>query len=312
VYRGLCSDGSFVAVKSIDLDTGTSEAVLKSIVEEVNMMQTIPKHSHIVQYYSCEVDKLARKLHILMEYVPGGSVGAFARSMDKPFSESVVKQYTRQILLGLQHLHSLNIVHRDIKGDNLLLSEGHVKLADFGTAKRFEEMVTMKGTLSMAGTPLWMAPEVLTGVATHQRSDNKYDMKADIWSVGCTVVEMLNKGNPPWPTFSSLYEAVYTIGRTTGLPPGIPEGLSDNCMSFLARCFERDVQKRADVDELLLHSFVNETESTCESPLVPVSVAMLSDVISPPRSPSGASSERAGNPPRGWSESLGCIIHDSI
>jgi serine/threonine protein kinase len=320
VYRGLCSDGSFVAVKSIDLDTGTSEAALNSIVAEVNLMQTIPRHSHIVQYYSCEVDRLARKLHILMEYVPGGSVGSLARSMDKPFSESVVRQYTRQILLGLQHLHSLNIVHRDIKGDNLLLSEGHVKLADFGTAKRFEEMATMKGTLSVAGTPLWMAPEVLTGAA-NRRAEKKYDTKADVWSVGCTVVEMLNKGNPPWPKFSSLYEAVYMIGRSTGLPPGIPEGLSDSCMSFLSRCFERDVQKRADVDELLLHTFVNETESSCESPRMPVSFAMLNDVISPPKSPSekSTSSERvlppttlAGKPPRGWSESLGCTIHDSI
>jgi serine/threonine protein kinase len=304
VYLALCSDGSFMAVKSIELLNGTTEAALNAMISEMQLMRSIPRHPHIVQYYGCEVDRIQRRLNILMEYVPGGSLGALARGLDVPFQESVVRRYTHQILLGLQYLHSLNIIHRDIKGDNILLTEGIVKLADFGTAKRFEEMGTTKGTISVAGTPLWMAPEVLTG-AGNRRTDKKYDTKADIWSVGCTVVEMLNKGKPPWRNFSSLYEAVYTIGRSTGLPTGIPDGLSGECLRFLERCFERDVEKRADVDELLQHPFVNEEEPEGESPRGRVNVTLLNDVIATP-------TDRSGVPPISWSDSLGKSIHESV
>eukprot|EP00759_Apiculatamorpha_spiralis_P033053 PhF_6_TR3422/c0_g1_i2/m.4960 len=137
VYQGICPDGTMIAVKVIDLKAGITDTHVKSIIGEVQLMQGIPDHPNIVRYLGCSVNKDQRQLNIFMEYVQGGTLGALCRKVSLP--ERAAAKFTLQILQGLKHLHDLGIIHRDIKGDNILLqSEGFVKLADFGTAKKFE------------------------------------------------------------------------------------------------------------------------------------------------------------------------------
>jgi serine/threonine protein kinase len=100
-------------------------------------------------------------LNILLEFVPGGSISSLLEKFG-PFPESVVRTYTRQLLLGLEYLHNHAIMHRDIKGANILVdNKGCIKLADFGASKQVAELATMTGAKSMKGTPYWMAPEVI-------------------------------------------------------------------------------------------------------------------------------------------------------
>ncbi len=137
-----------------------------------------------------------------MEYMPGGSVKDQLKAYGA-LTENVTRKYTRQILEGVSYLHSNMIVHRDIKGANILRdSAGNVKLGDFGASKRLQT-ICMSGTgiRSVTGTPYWMSPEVISGEG--------YGRKADVWSLGCTVVEMLTENHPgqstkPWQPFSKL------------------------------------------------------------------------------------------------------------
>jgi serine/threonine protein kinase len=265
VYVGLCPNGALIAVKIVKVHLSTGTERVRALVEEVEVMKQIPPHPNVVRYFGCQVceKSVVPEVHIFMEFVRGVSLGGLVRSMDVALPESIVRQYTRQLLLGLGHLHECEIIHRDIKGDNLLVpADGFIKLADFGTAKRFTALRT--GTVGIVGTPLWMAPEVLTG--TGSVTTLAQGTKSDVWSVGCTVVEMLNRGRPPWPEFESLFEAVLKIGSHEGLPPNIPEGLSTDCTSFLTRCFERDPENRAGVSELLGHPFVSSGSSSFAQP----------------------------------------------
>ncbi|GFZ08831.1 NPK1-related protein kinase 2 [Actinidia rufa] len=128
-------------------------------------------------------------LNILLEFVPGGSISSLLGKFGS-FPESVIRMYTKQLLLGLEYLHKNGIMHRDIKGANILVdNKGCIKLADFGASKKVVELVTITGAKSMKGTPYWMAPEVILQTG--------HSFSADIWSVGCTVIEMAT-GKPPW------------------------------------------------------------------------------------------------------------------
>jgi len=124
-------------------------------------------------------------LHIVLEFMEGGSLAGIVKK--GPLREHLVKVYIRQVLLGLDYLHQMGVVHRDIKGANILLTkEGIVKLADFGVAIRLNED---HRSFSLAGTPYWMAPEII-------ESKGEISTSCDIWSLGCTVIELLT-GNPP-------------------------------------------------------------------------------------------------------------------
>jgi serine/threonine protein kinase len=142
------------------------------------------------------------KLYIIMEYVPGGSIRDMLKTAEEPFSEHVIRNYTRHIVKGLEYCHSQGVVHRDIKGGNILIgTDGVAKIADFGGSKLTEnigagEMMVQSAT--MAFSILWMAPEV---------ANNKpYCAKIDVWSLACVVIEMATK-RMPWFDFPtpSLY-----------------------------------------------------------------------------------------------------------
>ena len=149
---------------------------------------------------------------------------------------------------GLEFLHTHKIMHRDIKGANLLVdNSGTVKLADFGASKRMEDVATIQsGHKSMKGTPYWMAPEVIKQTG-HGRA-------ADVWSVGCTVIEMAT-GKPPWAEFSSSISALFHIASSTSCPP-LPPSLSPEAHAFLQLAFIRNPRERPTASKLLRHPFI--------------------------------------------------------
>ena len=192
-------------------------------------------------------EPLTQALHIFLEFVPGGSIAGLLSKFG-PFAERVVAVYTRQILEGLAYLHRNQIMHRDIKGANILVDNtGVVKLADFGASRQLADLVTMEsGFKSMKGTPYWMAPEVI--------KQTGHGRQADIWSVGCTAVEMIT-AKPPWSEYATQVSALFHIASAKG-PPPLPGGLSPEALDFLLLCFNRVPKDRPNATRLLQHPFV--------------------------------------------------------
>eukprot|EP00667_Euglena_gracilis_P005332 EG_transcript_5366 len=250
VYLGMVQGkGTLMAVKVVELgelDKENSKEA-ENLERELQLMKLF-KHENIVRYYGCKHDKEHNQLNIFLEYVPGGSLASLVKKFGC-LPEDTVRHYTRQILGGLMYLHDNGIVHRDIKGDNILAGDdGTVKLADFGCSKQLNDLANNShGCSTMVGTPYWMAPEVIT-------DDSGYGPKADIWSVGCTIIEMMT-GSPPWPEFQSMWAAIYHIANSEGPPTGIPEDLTPVTQEFLDCCFERDVERRGDCSQLLAMEF---------------------------------------------------------
>ncbi|KAJ9453775.1 Mitogen-activated protein kinase kinase kinase ANP1 [Diplonema papillatum] len=251
VYLALLPNGVALAAKQLDAHN-QSEEDLQSYLREIGTMRDLD-HPNIVKYYYACYDNVEKLVTLFMEYVPGGSLGKMVRSMDKPLSEMQGRIFIRQILLGLYYLHEHFVIHRDIKGDNILFdaTEGVCKISDFGSSKKLAQTVgsqTIAKTIT--GTPNWMAPEVITnaGLAEHNE-------KVDIWSVAATTVEILNKGTPPWPEFTTHWAAIYHIASSAS-PPPIPAFFSEGAIEFLLLCFQRDPSLRPSCSELLDHPWL--------------------------------------------------------
>ncbi|XP_044281273.1 mitogen-activated protein kinase kinase kinase 3-like isoform X2 [Varanus komodoensis] len=246
----LCYDvdtGRELSVKQVPFDPDSQETSkeVNALECEIQLLKTL-RHERIVQYYGCLRDPEERKLSIFVEYMPGGSIKDQLKAYGA-LTENVTRKYTRQILQGVFYLHSNMIVHRDIKGANILRdSAGNVKLGDFGASKRIQT-ICMSGTgmKSVTGTPYWMSPEVISGEG--------YGRKADVWSVGCTVVEMLTE-KPPWAEFEAM-AAIFKIA-TQPTKPQLPDGVSDYCRSFLKLIFVEE-KRRPTAEDLLRHTFVS-------------------------------------------------------
>eukprot|EP00069_Balaena_mysticetus_P005004 bmy_17564T0 len=244
----LCYDvdtGRELASKQVQFDPDSPETSkeVSALECEIQLLKNL-QHERIVQYYGCLRDRAEKTLTIFMEYMPGGSVKDQLKAYGA-LTESVTRKYTRQILEGMSYLHSNMIVHRDIKGANILRdSAGNVKLGDFGASKRLQT-ICMSGTgmRSVTGTPYWMSPEVISGEG--------YGRKADVWSLGCTVVEMLTE-KPPW----AEYEAMAAIFKIATQPtnPQLPSHISEHGRDFLRRIFV-EARQRPSAEELLTHHF---------------------------------------------------------
>ena len=179
--------------------------------------------------------------------MPGGSIASLLQRFGA-FAEKLVAVYTRQILEGLHYLHTHHIMHRDIKGANILVDNaGCVKLADFGASRRLADLVTMEsGCKSVKGTPYWMAPEVI--------KQTGHGRQADIWSVACTVIEMAT-AKPPWSDFTTPVSAMFHIASAKG-PPPLPGHISHEARDFLLLCFNRVPKERPNAGRLLQHPFI--------------------------------------------------------
>ncbi|KAK9818541.1 hypothetical protein WJX74_002024 [Apatococcus lobatus] len=261
VFLGMNNDnGKLMAVKQVliskDADVaGRVAENVRGLELEVSVLREL-KHPNIVQYLG--TTRTEEHLNIFLEYVPGGSIASLINSFG-PFEETVIKKYTRQILLGLDYLHKKKVMHRDIKGANILVNDhGLVKLADFGASKTIESLVTMdSGCKDIKGTPYWMAPEVIKQTGAGRQ--------ADIWSVACTVIEMAT-GKPPWSQFSSQVSALFHIAASKG-PPPIPENVSPECQNFLLLCFNRSPRDRPNAARLLQHPFLANVKDPRVPPL---------------------------------------------
>eukprot|EP00850_Spirogloea_muscicola_P007432 SM000037S13567 [mRNA] locus=s37:673594:679218:- [translate_table: standard] len=215
----------------------------RDLEEEVAVLRNL-SHPNIVRYLG--TDREEEALNIFLEFVPGGSIASLLSKFGS-FTEKVIRMYTRQLLLGLDYLHTHQIMHRDIKGANILVdNRGCIKLADFGASKKLADLATMsEGFKSMKGTPYWMAPEVI--------KQTGHGRQADIWSVACTVIEMAT-GKPPWSQFQSQagppVSALFHIAASKA-PPPIPDHLSPEAKDFLLKCFRRDPRERPPASELL-------------------------------------------------------------
>ncbi|KAG5015802.1 hypothetical protein JHK85_021938 [Glycine max] len=249
VYLGFNSEnGQMCAIKEVKVvfDDHTSKECLKQLNQEINLLNQL-SHPNIVQYYGSEL--VEESLSVYLEYVSGGSIHKLLQEYG-PFKEPVIQNYTRQIVSGLAYLHGRNTVHRDIKGANILVDpNGEIKLADFGMAKHINSSASM---LSFKGSPYWMAPEVVMNT-------NGYSLPVDIWSLGCTIIEMATS-KPPWNQYEGV-AAIFKIGNSKDMPE-IPEHLSNDAKKFIKLCLQRDPLARPTAQKLLDHPFIRDQSAT--------------------------------------------------
>ncbi|XP_039172646.1 mitogen-activated protein kinase kinase kinase 1-like [Eucalyptus grandis] len=240
------SDGFFFAVKEVSLvDPGSQgKEKLLQLQQEISLLSQFD-HKNIVRYLGSDKDD--NKLYVFLELMTKGSLKTLYQKYE--LRDSQVSEFTRQILNGLKYLHDQKVVHRDIKCANILVdASGSVKLADFGLAKATK----VNAAKTSIGSAFWMAPEV---VNPKKRS---YGSAADIWSLGCTVLEMLTR-QPPYSGFEPV-QALFRIGK--GEPPPIPDSLSKNARDFILRCLQVNPNNRPSAAQLLYHPFVKKLSTS--------------------------------------------------
>ncbi|KAJ4831895.1 hypothetical protein Tsubulata_018102 [Turnera subulata] len=276
VFLGFNSEsGEMCAMKEVTLfsDDAKSKESAQQLGQEIALLSRL-QHPNIVQYYGSEtvnskqpmfytvssigsfcIEQVGDKLYIYLEYVSGGSIYKLLQDYGQ-FGEIAIRSYTQQILSGLAYLHAKNTVHRDIKGANILVDpSGRVKLADFGMAKH---ITGQSCPLSFKGSPYWMAPEVI-------KNSNGCNLAVDIWSLGCTVLEMATT-KPPWSQYEGV-AAMFKIGNSKELP-AIPDHLSDEGKDFVRQCLQRNPSNRPTSAQLLEHPFVKNA-APLERPIFP-------------------------------------------
>ena len=251
--------GELMAVKQVEVPSNSNSALDKkkenmvtALKREIDLLRDL-QHENIVQYLGSNSDD--EHFNIFLEYVPGGSVAAMLNSYGS-LQEPLIRNFVRQILAGLSYLHGRDIIHRDIKGANVLVdNKGNIKISDFGISKRVEASALLApqkngGHIhrpSLQGSVFWMAPEVV--------KQTSYTRKADIWSLGCLIVEMFT-GTHPFPNCSQL-QAIFQIGNSSAKPT-TPEKASEEGKLFLSKTFETDHERRPSADELLLLPFLKQ------------------------------------------------------
>uniref|UniRef100_F6H8Z9 Protein kinase domain-containing protein n=1 Tax=Vitis vinifera TaxID=29760 RepID=F6H8Z9_VITVI len=295
--RNCTSDGFFFAVKEVSLldQGGKGKQSIYQLEQEISLLSQL-EHENIVRYYGTNKDD--SKLYIFLELVTKGSLLSLYQKYH--LQESQASVYTKQILNGLKYLHEQNVVHRDIKCANILVDvHGSVKIADFGLAKATK----LNDVKSCRGTPFWMAPEVVNW------KNEGYGLATDIWSLGCTVLEMLTrrppyshlegatklndvksfKGTLRWmapevfnqknegyglavniwslgctvlemltcrPPYSNMEDGQVISKIYRSEPPDVPDSFSSDARDFILKCLQVNPSDRPTAGELLDHPFV--------------------------------------------------------
>ncbi|XP_053945911.1 mitogen-activated protein kinase kinase kinase 4 isoform X2 [Anastrepha ludens] len=237
--------GELMAMKEIAIQPGETRA-LKNVAEELKILEGI-KHKNLVRYYGIEVHR--EELLIFMELCSEGTLEALVE-LSGGLPEGLIRRFTVQLLSGVAELHRHGIVHRDIKTANIFLVDGSnsLKLGDFGSAVKIQAHTTVPGELQgYVGTQAYMAPEIFT-----KTNSDGHGRAADIWSVGCVVVEMAS-GQRPWAQFDSNFQIMFKVGM--GEKPEAPESLSQEGHDFIDKCLQHDPKDRLNAVELLEQNF---------------------------------------------------------
>ena len=249
VYKAIHnSTNKIYAIKIIDYskDINLTSYNYFSVQQETNLMKLVNKSNYIVKYYGSYYSRKSNNLWLILEYCSSGSAIDLMLSMERTFSEVEIATIMEMVLEGLVLIHSKNLIHRDIKGANILLSEdGYAKLGDFGVGV---QLMNEKFRQSKKGSPYWMSPQVASNL--------NYDFKTDIWSLGITCVELV-EGEPP---FSNL-EPNKVMEKISKKPPKVDEIINLNehtyeFKSFIEHCLEIDPNKRYTAQQLLNHEFI--------------------------------------------------------
>jgi mitogen-activated protein kinase kinase kinase len=237
-----------MAVKQVEYPQNSSSVVLerkKMMVEALEREVLILKeldHPNIVRYLGSKHE--ANNLNIFLEYVPGGSIVSLLQNYGA-FEEPLIKNFLKQSLQGLVYLHDREIIHRDIKGANILVdNKGIVKISDFGVSKKLDNEPNIINRASFQGSVFWMSPEVV--------KNHHYTRKADIWSIGCLLIEMATATHP-WSELTPT-QALYKVG--TSNKPHLPVQLSNDAFDLLERTLEINYLDRPSARELLEHDFI--------------------------------------------------------
>ncbi|XP_063744008.1 myosin-IIIb [Eleginops maclovinus] len=264
VYRVISKkDGSQAAVKVLDPinhASHTNRDVDEEIEAEYNILRSLSNHPNVVKFFGMfyKSDNLSGgQLWLVLELCNGGSVTELIKGLlmrSQCLQEPVIAYILYSALLGLQHLHSNRIIHRDVKGNNILLtSEGGVKLVDFGVSAQLTSARLRRNT--SVGTPFWMAPEV---IACEQQYDYSYDARCDVWSLGITAIELAD-GDPPLAEMHPV-KALFKIPRNPSPTLRNPEQWCRSFCHFIGQCLIKDFEARPSVTHLLEHPFIKQAQ----------------------------------------------------
>ncbi|XP_035847191.1 TRAF2 and NCK interacting kinase b isoform X2 [Sander lucioperca] len=253
VYKGRhVKTGQLAAIKVMDV-TGDEEEEIKA---EINMLKKYSHHRNIATYYGAFVKKnppgIDDQLWLVMEFCGAGSITDLIKNTKgNTLKEEWIAYVCREILRGLTHLHQHKVIHRDIKGQNVLLTENaEVKLVDFGVSAQLDRTVGRRNTF--IGTPYWMAPEV---IACDENPDATYDFKSDLWSLGITAIEMA-EGAPPLCDMHPM-RALFLIPRNPA-PRLKSKKWSKKFQSFIDSCLVKSHSQRPSTEQLLKHPFIRD------------------------------------------------------
>ncbi|PRP85883.1 hypothetical protein PROFUN_06157 [Planoprotostelium fungivorum] len=248
VYKGRHADnGDHFAVKII---TPEEDEVLDDFLVEITILRKC-KHRNIVGFFGAWMK--GEELFIAMELCDGGAVSDIYQVCNEPLNEDQIGVITRETLHALSYLHSINIIHRDIKGANILLTNsGDIKLVDFGVSAELKQASEKRNTL--IGTPYWMAPEVVA----NKTGNVPYDVRSDIWSLGITLIE-LGEMNPPLHEIHPMKALMMIPMRE---PPTFqhPDKWSREFKDFVATCLVKSPEKRKTAEEMLKHPWILQTK----------------------------------------------------
>ncbi|XP_068558410.1 TRAF2 and NCK-interacting protein kinase-like isoform X14 [Cebidichthys violaceus] len=253
VYKGRhVKTGQLAAIKVMDV-TGDEEEEIKA---EINMLKKYSHHRNIATYYGAFIKKnppgIDDQLWLVMEFCGAGSVTDLIKNTKgNSLKEEWTAYICREILRGLTHLHQHKVIHRDIKGQNVLLTENaEVKLVDFGVSAQLDRTVGRRNTF--IGTPYWMAPEV---IACDENPEATYDFKSDLWSLGITAIEMA-EGAPPLCDMHPM-RALFLIPRNPA-PRLKSKKWSKKFQSFIESCLVKSHSQRPSTEQLLKHPFIKD------------------------------------------------------
>ncbi|KAL6538437.1 hypothetical protein OROGR_012425 [Orobanche gracilis] len=233
--------GDLFAVKSTDFSSSTFLQKEEKLISQLSS-------PYIVKCFGSDItrENNRRVYNIFLEYIPGGTLSDQIKRQGGSLGESAIRSHAYQILMGINYLHRKGLAHCDIKGQNILIGDDGLKIADFGCAKWVES----GEPAAFSGTPAYMSPEMARG--------EEQSFPADVWAFGCTIIEMAT-GSGPWPEMKDPAAALYRIAFAGDIPE-TPSWFSDTAKDMLTKCLMRDPRERCTAAQLLQHPFFDSME----------------------------------------------------